>query len=325
MSTFNPVFIVGTGRSGTTLLRALLNAHPDLHISKESSFLLATNKRSFKKNPSKELQKYFQSAPFHWLQLSSKDIEQRLPPHFDRATSFQALLEADAHRYHKTAWGDKTPAHWLHVEDILHYYPHAVVIHLIRDPRQVIHSLLKMPWGSPSIIGNALYYERCIKKLLKQPNVKHILFSDLLKTPVKILKEIIQWMNLSWSDQLLEHHLHSPNDMGGVPWLEKAYQPLISKRVSQSISPAISSLVEKLCPTAMDAYFTSHSYPLSPEAILKDIPKLLASIWFMGRVSCWPVRNAKQELRMWLKHNPEAFQHWPDWDIEKVIHASFHQ
>ena len=34
-----PIFIVGCGRSGTTMLRLMLNEHPEIHIPNESWFL----------------------------------------------------------------------------------------------------------------------------------------------------------------------------------------------------------------------------------------------------------------------------------------------
>ena len=39
-TTVHPFFIVSSGRSGTTLLRAVLNAHPSIHIPHESDFLV---------------------------------------------------------------------------------------------------------------------------------------------------------------------------------------------------------------------------------------------------------------------------------------------
>ncbi|MEM7477323.1 MAG: sulfotransferase [Planctomycetota bacterium] len=162
-----PIFIVGTGRSGTTLLRALLNAHPDLHISKESTVYLKVSERKLRRSPREELDRFFTSAPFRWLDLDPADVRKRLAAEYDRKDIFESVLRADAEKNGKVHWGDKTPGHWMCLEDLKMDFPDALIIHIMRDPRQVVPSLMRMPWASPSWLANTLYCERALKALLK--------------------------------------------------------------------------------------------------------------------------------------------------------------
>ena len=96
-----PLFIVGSGRSGTTLVRAMLNAHPQLHLSKESSFWAIVRPKKYARNPAKELQRYFRSVPFGWLQMDRDALLQQIPQGASVGDVFRLLLEADSQRYGK--------------------------------------------------------------------------------------------------------------------------------------------------------------------------------------------------------------------------------
>ena len=62
-SSLSPIFVVGTGRSGTTLLRTMLNAHPRIYLTHEASFYVA-EVAARRLDGRAWLERYFESPSF---------------------------------------------------------------------------------------------------------------------------------------------------------------------------------------------------------------------------------------------------------------------
>lgn len=146
-----PFFIVGCGRSGTTLLRTLLNGHPEIGVPQESLFItdylragesvgLASLLRMLIREPELE----------EWgIHPSIEDLD-------GCNTAAEAIDRL--HRIYldgkgKQRWGQKTPRFVRYVELLRHHFPGARFIHLVRDPRAVVSSLI----SSDVHRSNALY------------------------------------------------------------------------------------------------------------------------------------------------------------------------
>src|SRR6185436_14178577 len=75
------------------------------------------------------------------------------------ATSYQALLRCILEQYAesqgKVRYGEKTPHHAFIAKTLGEWFPGAAIIHLVRDPRDVVASLQRMPWAPNSIVDNA--------------------------------------------------------------------------------------------------------------------------------------------------------------------------
>ncbi|HIP72806.1 MAG TPA: sulfotransferase, partial [Anaerolineae bacterium] len=152
---FPPIFIVGVGRSGTTLVQSMLNAHPQVCFPPEVHFL----RRYVASGKADAL---YAGGGFAALlaDLESDEMVQRLAVDIDRvlqgvvaeAQPFQsiclytALLKAYAlaDRVHI---GDKDPRSIEFLPTIYHFFPDAYVIHVIRDPRDNIVSRMNAAWS----------------------------------------------------------------------------------------------------------------------------------------------------------------------------------
>jgi Sulfotransferase family len=145
-------FIVGVGRSGTTLLRLMLDAHPDLAIPPETGFLLPFF-ASGQDRPTRE-EFLRQVTGFHTFPdagLSAERFGRELARlrWFSLARGTRLFYRLYAERHGKRRWGDKTPVYGQHLPAIRRLLPEARFLHLIRDGRDVALSLRER-WFAPS-------------------------------------------------------------------------------------------------------------------------------------------------------------------------------
>jgi hypothetical protein len=165
------IFIVGVSRSGTTLMRRVLDKHSRIGIATENHYLghlLAWEgtRHYFRRLGdlrddaavqamveliySGELQRRSRlrelSPYWRWLvdRVPRQDIEDYLLAS-DRSERglFEAFLRIYADRRGKAIMGEKTPAHLDYVETLLEWFPHGRVIHCLRDPRAIYVSELR--------------------------------------------------------------------------------------------------------------------------------------------------------------------------------------
>lgn len=127
-----PIFIGGAPRSGTTLLRAVINASGKIVCGPEARIVPALCSLASQIGHSKRgvLTRDYGLAP------------QALEESFARAiASFLAPLGRGGLRV-----AEKTPANALHFEQLRRLFPHSPLVTIIRDPRDVVASLLEMDW-----------------------------------------------------------------------------------------------------------------------------------------------------------------------------------
>ena len=153
----SPVFVVGSSKSGTTLVSACLNRHPGIHIARETHFfddlrprLVAKRRRDAACSITDEAVAYFQKidkAPYGHGDVpaeSTLDTEEliRLANEFGNTPDsyFEAYCTMKARAKNKPCWGEKTPRHAYRVADILRAYPESKIVFVIRDPRAVVAS-----------------------------------------------------------------------------------------------------------------------------------------------------------------------------------------
>ncbi len=150
-----PIFIVGPSRSGTELVRAILNSHSDIYIAKETHFFddLRPKLPAGKLAPSdrEHAFRYFSAlrASTYGFQESSKVADIGLDNAFrmlaeNLGESGDAIFVAHCRSLEaaigKTVWGEKTPRHLFRSKDILEAFPTAKILVMMRDPRGAIAS-----------------------------------------------------------------------------------------------------------------------------------------------------------------------------------------
>src|SRR5690349_5987674 len=163
-----PVFLVGASRSGTTLLRLMLNEHPDVAIPSESHFL-GPLLQEFEPGATLEgasLEHAIETVTgfAQWrddfrqteteLRNAVGDGPVPLADFIDRI--FRLEVGADVAR-----WGDKTPPYLRWVDKLLACFPNAQAIAIVRDPRDVYTSLAELEWFGTSTWEVCRYLQPC--------------------------------------------------------------------------------------------------------------------------------------------------------------------
>jgi hypothetical protein len=222
----NPVFIVGCERSGTTLLRLMLNAHPQMAIPPESYFIqqIWAAHPSPKVYPPEIRERVIHLLLEHPLWgkvpewgLDPEALRRRLesmeaPKH---AKVLEAVFTAYAARQGKSRWGDKTPSYVESLDSIHQIFPKAKLIHLIRDGRAVCESLLRQKFGPGSVpeIGK-LWSERVQRgrragRQLPETVYREISYEALVSEPEVQLRRLCSFLELSFHREMLEHRQKS--------------------------------------------------------------------------------------------------------------------
>ena len=142
-------FVVGVGRSGTTLLRLMLDAHPQLAIPPETHFipeLIEAGGRGAL-DPERAVEVIVSVRQWGDFGFSRAELLDRFRAagDLDVAGTVRAFFTAYAERHGKRRWGDKTPIYVESMPAIAAALPEARFIHLIRDGRDV--ALSRSTWG----------------------------------------------------------------------------------------------------------------------------------------------------------------------------------
>jgi hypothetical protein len=214
-------FIVGSARSGTTLLRFMLDAHSELAIPPETGFFTTISKLKGSGEKLKDvffraIVNYPETAPswpdFEIPQETFRRALTEIEP-FNISEGYRAFYRLYAARLGKSRWGDKTPIHCLYLTTIRHVLPEAHFIHLIRDGRDAALSLREM-WFSPGfdIEVQASYWRDCVMAARRDgagcADYIEIRYEDLICNPQETLNRVCAHVGLSFESSMLNYYMH---------------------------------------------------------------------------------------------------------------------
>ena len=326
----SPIFIVGTGRSGTTLLRFMMSAHPRIYITHEASFYLW--ERLFpRKAPRRAfLDYYFQSLSYRWLRLDPSLVTEGLPDPLPRermCDAYAALMRAKAAHYGRVRFGDKTPSHAAFLGRIFEDFPEARVIHIVRDPRGVALSLSRMPWAPGSLYANARFCE--VERRQVEPYKRRVLqirLEDLLGDARGTMGRVLEHVGEPWDDAVLDHarHIPDPHDMPPFPWLESSAHPRGERGVKwrEALTPVEIRMIERQARRVMAAHgYEPAKLEREPDGLaiwwqgFKQLPLRLHALGCYAHMA-WRARDARnfdseKSNQLWHRLNPPAWQHYP--------------
>jgi sulfotransferase family protein len=203
-----PVFVLGCGRSGTTLLyHMLLSAGGFAVYRAESNAINLLEPRfgnlSLKKNKERLMEAWLASKLFERSGLQAEVIRAKVMAHCRNGGDFlRIVMEEIAHHQNVGRWAECTPEHLLHLKRIKETIPEALIIHIIRDGRDVALSNAKLGYvrrarwdHSPSVLACGLYWEWMVRKGRTDgsrlgADYTEVRFEDLISNPRPVLARL---------------------------------------------------------------------------------------------------------------------------------------
>ena len=216
-------FVVGMPFSGTTLLRLMLDSHPELAIPPGTRFVPriallqeqgVVDKDTFAKT--------ILSVPT-WSDLHIPNTV--FLEELDKLVSFapadgvRLIYRLYAYRFRKSRWGDKTPRYMYAINQISRLLPEAYFIHIIRDGRDVAASnRLHHSWRRfQSFAAHAREWKRRIhaswSAALHCPRFVEVKYEDLVTNPEQVLNNLCAAIQLPFSPRMLDYHLTAEQRM----------------------------------------------------------------------------------------------------------------
>jgi hypothetical protein len=207
-----PFFIVGNDRSGTTMLRMILDSGPDVAIPPESMFLTdVTVPDGGDADWPALLDQVWHHPKVRLWQLPGEPPP--IPPGLEPADAVRFVLGAPfaayARKHGKPRWGDKTPHYVHHVELLSQIWPDARFVVLVRDGRDVALSLRRMPFGPNNAWAAAQWWARGIRAgaAAQQAHPDRVLtvrYEDLAGDPATHVPAVCAFLGLSYDAAMLD-------------------------------------------------------------------------------------------------------------------------
>ena len=258
-------------RSGTKLLRDLLNGHPMVGIPEAETELLpdwALRWPSFGdlENPrcwASFVEHARHSAYFVYLEEERGIVVDpagwRLScPDFSLAGVFEGLCRLHGGAPPDGVWGDKSPGYLRHIPLIFGLYPHARVIHIVRDPRDQVQSAYKA-WKKDRVRAAARWADgiRAARDALAEYPQRSMVvrYEDLVTEPTDVLGRICAFLELPFDTAMLT--LKRPSENLGDTRGQTTVVAANVEKWRTALDPTLQQRVAALCAEGL----REHGYP----------------------------------------------------------------
>lgn len=220
-------FIVGVAGSGTTLLRAALEAHPIVAIPPETHFLADVVEICQTPGTNAERVVELLASEPHWplFELPVESVAARLPARgrIKPKTALRAFYEAYAQARGRMRWGDETPGYLHSMRLIAQALPESRFVHVVRDPRdvalsQVASGLLRPDAMAAAASQWAREVGRAQRLARRADRYLQLRYEDLREDPEASLGRVCEFCDLPW-DPAVEraHHAAVNASLAGQP------------------------------------------------------------------------------------------------------------
>lgn len=203
----DPIFIGGAGRSGTTLLRVILDTHSRIACGPE---LKALPQICWQRDVLFAHEEEFRDACLapDYLDELYRDL-------------IYGLIEPYRLARGKARAAEKSPSNIFWFSTLARLFPESPLIHIIRDGRDVVASLLRQNWLDPKTgdkpryttdpASAALYWKRCVEAG-RSCSAKHYIevrYEDLVSNPTATLVRLLDQIGEPFEPEMLRFGNHA--------------------------------------------------------------------------------------------------------------------
>lgn len=212
VTSYPPFFVVGSARSGTTMLRLILNSHPEVAVPPESRLVIELWPPSGEVRVEDYLAQLGAHRQFQAWHLDVADIR----PLFEGAerVSYRRAIEATyvafTRAHGKSRWGDKTPRYVENITRLNELFPEALFVHLVRDGRNVALSYAHTDFGPKTVSKAAAIWKRRVSaglqdgRALGGDRYLEIKYEELAETTEAVVKNICVFLGIEFDPQMFD-------------------------------------------------------------------------------------------------------------------------
>ncbi len=198
--TRSPVFIGGQRRSGTTLLRIMLNRHPRIACGRESHF-------------AKHLLNWHDRLADEWSDtirrygFGAEAVDGAFAALVDDVFTGVQLAQG------KQRWAEKTPANIINIDYLFRLFPNAQFVHMIRDPRDTYRSIRdrsqgdRPNWARFTATEAARDWRAAVEAGMRWRQATdrylEVRYEDLAREPEQTMRRVLEFLNEPWDARVL--------------------------------------------------------------------------------------------------------------------------
>ncbi len=216
-------FILGRPRTGTTLLRTLFDAHPNVCIPLESPVIVSLYHKygKIKKWDDQNIISFyndlFKQRLFDTWTIDKEKLKKDLLKSKGQ-NSFNTLIKIVYSNYISLydkkdiqLFGDKNPVYILYIKKLLKRFPEAKFIFIIRDYRDNFLSIKKVDFEAPIVPLIAYRWRYSVKRIMKLENkyperFYNIKYEDLVMDPECYLMRMCDFLEIEYCPSVMEFY-----------------------------------------------------------------------------------------------------------------------
>jgi hypothetical protein len=248
----NPyLFILGCPRSGTTLLRRLVDTHPLVAVIDEMRWIASFFERREGLTPEglvtpELVDRLLAYDRFATLEISREQLGRLIdtgdPVSYPNFVT--GIFDLYGQAQGKSLVGDKTPRYARSIGTLHTLWPHARFVHLVRDGRDVCLSILNWrkadralgrfsTWGEDQVTTAALWWEWHVRiargdgESLRPGLYHEVRYEELVSEPAKTCERLCAFLDLPYDDAMLKFHQGRTKMKPGLD-AKRAWLPITS-------------------------------------------------------------------------------------------------
>ncbi len=228
MGVAQPIFIGGHHRSGTSLMRVILDRHPRIACGPEGKLLKRTSFREFHG----DLESRWLPTMATKYGIGAAELDHAMAAFIDHFFTRYQLRQG------KQRWAEKTPGNIFHIDYLFRLFPRAQFLHMVRDPRDVYCSVVEKMHADPAF--EPLTAEQTASRWVaavergrawrSQPDrYLEVRYEDLVREPAPSMATVLQFLGEPWAPGVLD----STNDAQRASATSNTHRPIFATSIGR--------------------------------------------------------------------------------------------